>query len=167
MPVIAPALAVRCTTSAVDGRSASSGVHAAGVDGRQQACQQGHAHTQYHRHHNQSRLNDRRAHIHVQELAHHRSHHLQNARPHQIAQRDADRCPHHALNKSFGHDQADDGAPACAQRAQHADVVAAFRHDRAEGVEDDEAAHDERQEAEQVEHHLPGLDACQDFRAAR
>ena len=75
----------------------------------------------------------------------------------QVAQREADGRADDALHQPLGQDQADDRAAARADRPQHADVVPALGDDGAEGVEDDEPAHEQRQEAEHVEHGLSAM----------
>ena len=63
----------------------------------------------------------------------------------------------YALQQTLREDHADDGAPRRADRAQQAQIAAAFGDDRAEGVEDDEAAHHDGQHAEQIDRHFAEL----------
>jgi hypothetical protein len=84
-----------------------------------------------------------------------------------VAQRHADGRANHTLHQPLGQDQPGDGAAAGADGAQHADIAAALGDDGAEGVEDDETAHqqpqpaqhihDDRAEHEAVEHLGAGL----------
>ncbi len=84
----------------------------------------------------------------------------------EITQDQAQGCANQPLHQALAHDQPDDRAPARADRPQHPDVVAPFGDDGAEGVEDDERAHEQRQEAEDVEGGLRHAQAREDLRAA-
>ena len=94
---------------------------------------------------------DRRAEHDVEELLVDGPGPVGNDHAQEIAQDQAQGRAHETLHQALAHDQADDRAPARADRAQHPDVVAPLRDDGAKGVEDDERAHEQRQEAEDVE----------------
>ena len=83
----------------------------------------------------------------------------------QVPKADADGGPDDALHQALGQDEPHDGAAAGADGPQHADVVPALRHDGAEGVEDDERAHEQGQHPEHVQSDRAGLQDAKDLRA--
>src|SRR5689334_6319868 len=87
----------------------------------------------------------------------------QQADAHEIAQGHANGCAYNPLQQTFGEDEADDGAAISADGAQHANISAALGHDGAEGVEDNEAAHDEREETENAHDRLSDLETVEEF----
>ena len=69
----------------------------------------------------------------------------------QITHNQADDRADHALYQTFDHDHLRNLAAGRTNRAQHGDVVTALNDHRAEGVEDQECAQEQRQHTQQIE----------------
>ena len=71
------------------------------------------------------------------------------------------------MNESFGQNHADNQPAAGTHGPQNANIAAAFCNDCAEGIEDNEGSHKQRQRAKHAKSHLSGLERCKHLLAAQ
>ena len=90
---------------------------------------------------------------------------LDNAGPEKVTQQQTDCGTDQPLQQAFDQDHTGDGAAFGAQGAQHADIAPAFGHHGAEGIENDEPAHEQRQYTKHIEGCLAQFETGEHFRA--